>query len=83
MDEQESDEDLTAQINAALAAEAASCTPEQAAEDKALEAWLNEAGRRTWDAVEWTEWRSVGATSGGATPGRYWDLRPLDAGRSS
>jgi hypothetical protein len=55
VDEQESDEDLTAQINAVLADEVASRTPEHAAEDEALEAWLDEAGRRTWDAVEWKE----------------------------
>jgi hypothetical protein len=54
VDEQESDEELTAQINAALANEAIR-TAEDAAENEALEAWLNEAGRRTWDAVEWKE----------------------------
>ena len=53
MDEQESDEELTAQINAVLAREAASRTPVEIAEDEALEAWLDEAGRRAWDAVEW------------------------------
>ncbi len=55
VDEQESDEELTAQINAALASEARTRTADQAAEDQALEAWLNEAGRRSWDAVEWRE----------------------------
>lgn len=55
VDEQESDEELTEQINAALADEAASRTPEHVAEDDALEAWLNEAGRRAWDVVEWKE----------------------------
>jgi metal-responsive CopG/Arc/MetJ family transcriptional regulator len=55
VDERESDEELTAQINAALANEAAARTAEQAAEDEALESWLNEAGRRNWDAVEWKE----------------------------
>ena len=55
MDEQESDEELTAQINAVLADEAVSSTPEQVAGDEALEAWLNEAGRRAWDMVEWKE----------------------------
>jgi metal-responsive CopG/Arc/MetJ family transcriptional regulator len=55
VDEQESDEELTAQINAALADEAASQTPEQAAENEALEAWLNETGRRSWDGIEWKE----------------------------
>lgn len=54
-DEQESDEDLTAEINAVLAGEAAARTPEQASEDDALDAWLDAAGRRTWDAVEWKE----------------------------
>jgi hypothetical protein len=53
VDEGESDEDLTAVINEVLANEAAGRTREQAAEDEALEAWLDEAGRRTWDAVEW------------------------------
>ena len=55
VDEQESDDDLTAAINGVLAAEAAMRTPEQVAEDEALEAWLDAAGRRTWDAVEWKE----------------------------
>ena len=55
VDEQESDEELTAQINAVLADEAVSSTPEHVAEDEALEAWLNEAGRRAWDTVEWKE----------------------------
>ena len=55
VDEQESDEELTAQINAVLADEAVSSTPEQVAGDEALEAWLNEAGRRAWDMVEWKE----------------------------
>jgi hypothetical protein len=55
VDEGESDEDLTAVINEVLSSEAAGRTPEQAAEDEALEAWLDEAGRRTWDAAEWKE----------------------------
>ena len=55
MDEQESDEELTAQVNAVLADEAASRSPEQVAEEEALEAWLNKAGRRAWDMVEWKE----------------------------
>jgi len=54
-DEQESDAELAAAINEALANEAASRTPEQVAEDEALEAWLDHAGRRTWDAIEWKE----------------------------
>ena len=54
VDEQESDEELTSQINAVLASEAAT-TADDAAEDRALEAWLNEAGRRTWDSVKWKE----------------------------
>ncbi len=54
VDEQESAEELTAQINAVLANEAVR-TAEHAAEDEALDAWLNEAGRRTWDSVEWKE----------------------------
>jgi metal-responsive CopG/Arc/MetJ family transcriptional regulator len=49
VDEQETDEELTAQINAVLATEA------DLVEDKALDAWLAEAGRRTWDSVEWKE----------------------------
>jgi hypothetical protein len=53
VDEHDSDEDLTALMNAVLANEAAARTREQAAEDEALEAWLDEAGRRAWDAVEW------------------------------
>lgn len=55
VDEQESDEELTAQINLVLANEAVSSTPEQVAEDDALEAWLTEAGRRALDMVEWKE----------------------------
>jgi metal-responsive CopG/Arc/MetJ family transcriptional regulator len=55
VDEQESDEELTAQINAALAIEAALRTPEQATEDEALAAWLDQAGRQSWDSVEWKE----------------------------
>jgi metal-responsive CopG/Arc/MetJ family transcriptional regulator len=55
VDEQETDEDLTTQINAVLADEKASRTPAEVTEDEALEAWLNEAGRRTWDAIEWNE----------------------------
>ena len=55
IDERETDEDLAALINAALADEALGLTSEQTAEDKALEAWLDEAGRREWDAVEWKE----------------------------
>ena len=55
VDEQEGDDELTAEINAVLAGEARARTAEQAAEDQALEAWLAEAGRRTWDAVEWKE----------------------------
>jgi metal-responsive CopG/Arc/MetJ family transcriptional regulator len=55
VDEQESDEDLKAAINEALANEAAARTPEQAAEDEALEAWLDKAGRGAWDAVDWKE----------------------------
>ena len=55
VDERESDDELTAQINAALAAEVSVRTPEQLAEDEALEAWLGAADRRTWDAVEWKE----------------------------
>ncbi len=54
VDEQESDDELTAQIDTVLASEA-SRTAEDAAEDEALEAWLNEAGRRTWDSDEWKE----------------------------
>jgi hypothetical protein len=54
-DERENDQDLTALINSVLADEAATRTPEQAAEDEALEAWLDEAGRRSWDSVEWKE----------------------------
>jgi hypothetical protein len=49
VDEQENDEELTAQINAILATET------DVVEDQALEAWLAEAGRRTWDSVEWRE----------------------------
>lgn len=55
VDEQETDEELTAQINAVLADEAVSSTPEQVAEDEVLEAWLTEAGRRALDMVEWKE----------------------------
>jgi metal-responsive CopG/Arc/MetJ family transcriptional regulator len=55
VDEQESDDQLTGQINAVLAQEADVRTPEQAAEDEALAVWLGEAGRRTWDAIEWKE----------------------------
>jgi metal-responsive CopG/Arc/MetJ family transcriptional regulator len=54
-DEQESDQDLTALINSVLADEAAVRTPEQAAEDESLEAWLDEAGRRSWASVEWKQ----------------------------
>jgi metal-responsive CopG/Arc/MetJ family transcriptional regulator len=54
VDEQETEQELTAQINAVLGSEAAR-TAEDVAEDEALEAWLNEAGRRTWDSVEWRE----------------------------
>jgi metal-responsive CopG/Arc/MetJ family transcriptional regulator len=54
VDERESDEELSAEINAVLASEAADRS-EQAAEDEALDTWLAEAGRRTWDAVEWKE----------------------------
>ena len=54
VDEQEGDEELTAQINAALAAEAAESF-DDAAEDRALEAWLQKAGRPAWDTVEWKE----------------------------
>lgn len=55
VDEHESDEELTAEINAVLASEAVGRTSEQAAEDETLEAWLAEAGRRSWDTVEWKE----------------------------
>lgn len=55
VDEQESDDDLTAAMNEALANEASTLTPEQAAEEEALETWLDAAGRRTWDDVEWKE----------------------------
>jgi hypothetical protein len=55
VDERESDEELAAEINAVLASEAADRRSGQAAEDDALAAWLAEAGRRTWDAVEWKE----------------------------
>jgi len=54
VDEQESDEELTAQLNAVLADEAVR-TEDDRAEDEALKAWLSEAGRRTWDSVEWKE----------------------------
>lgn len=54
VDEQESDEELTEQINAVLASEAVQ-TAEDAAEDQALQAWLDEAGRRAWESVEWKE----------------------------
>jgi hypothetical protein len=54
VDEHESDEELTAQINAVLASEATRSV-DDVAEDQALEAWLNEAGRRAWDSVEWKE----------------------------
>ena len=47
-----SDKELTAQINAVLASEALQ-SADEATEDEALEAWLNEAGRRTWDSAEW------------------------------
>ena len=50
-----SDDGLRTLIDAAPACEASGQTPEQAAEDEALEAWLMEAGRCSWDAVEWTE----------------------------
>lgn len=53
--EQESDEELTARINTVLADEAATRTAEHRAEDESLEAWLTQAGRREWDAVEWEE----------------------------
>lgn len=53
-DERETEEELTAHINAALRSEAVR-TAEDAAEDEALEAWLNEAGRRAWDSVDWKE----------------------------
>lgn len=53
VDEQEADEELTAELNAVLAGEVLSDA--EAAEEVALEAWLKEAGRRTWDAVEWEE----------------------------
>jgi hypothetical protein len=55
VDEQENDEELTAQINAALAAEAATRSADEAGEDEALERWLHEAGRRIWDSIEWKE----------------------------
>ena len=55
VDERESEDDLTAAINEALANEVSTLTPEQAAEDEALEAWLDVAGRRTWRDVEWKE----------------------------
>jgi metal-responsive CopG/Arc/MetJ family transcriptional regulator len=55
VDERESDDELTAAINAALANEAAARAPEQEAEDQALDAWLDEAGRRGWESVEWKE----------------------------
>lgn len=54
-DERESDEDITALINEVLARETAGRTREQEAEDAALEAWLDETGRRAWDEVEWRE----------------------------
>lgn len=54
VDEQEGEEELTAQLNAVLAAEAAQGS-DDAAEDAALEVWLQKAGERTWDAVEWKE----------------------------
>jgi metal-responsive CopG/Arc/MetJ family transcriptional regulator len=54
VDEQEGDEELMAQVNSALAAEADESV-DDAAEDTALEAWLQKAGRRTWDTVEWKE----------------------------
>jgi metal-responsive CopG/Arc/MetJ family transcriptional regulator len=54
-DEPPGTEELRARIDAALASEASARTAEQAAEDEALEAWLDEAGRRAWDAVEWKE----------------------------
>jgi metal-responsive CopG/Arc/MetJ family transcriptional regulator len=53
VEERESNEDLTALLDAVLAREATASAPEQAAEDKALEAWLDKAGRNTWDAVGW------------------------------
>ena len=52
VDERESEDDLTAAINEALANEVSTLTSEQAAEDEALEAWLDAAGRRTWRDVE-------------------------------
>ena len=54
IDERESDEELTAEINAVLASERSGPVSEQA-EDQALEAWLAEADRRDWDAIEWKE----------------------------
>jgi len=55
VDERESDEQLTDEINAVLARESDARTPENLAEEEALAAWLNEAGRRSWDAIEWKE----------------------------
>jgi len=54
IDERESDDELTAEINAVLASEGSGPRSEQA-EDQALEGWLVQAGRRAWDAVEWKE----------------------------
>jgi metal-responsive CopG/Arc/MetJ family transcriptional regulator len=54
-DDLESDEEFAARMNAVLADEGSGRTPEQIAEDRALEAWLDEAARRAWDEVEWKE----------------------------
>src|SRR5262249_20427893 len=64
VDEQETNEELTAQLNAVLADEAVR-TEEDRAEDEALEVWLSEGGRRTWDSVEWKGERCAGGLFGG------------------
>ena len=45
------EEDLLSRINASLAAEEAQSSGD-AAEDEALEAWLNVAGLREWTSIE-------------------------------
>jgi hypothetical protein len=55
VDEIESDQELVAEINAILANEVASHTPEAIAEEKALQTWLDRAGGALWDDIEWKE----------------------------
>jgi hypothetical protein len=55
VDEIESHQELVAEINAILANEASSPSPEAVAEEIALQLWSDHAGRALWDDIEWKE----------------------------